>query len=108
MKPPVRVVCGDCLRSVEIALDGTGLLPTIATCPFCGGTITSRLSELGTQSSDLAESLLTSAIVSSSSSRSWSEMWVKGSHGTLGRFQLRELLGDGAAGQVYQAYDPRL
>src|SRR6516164_5479461 len=54
VKPPIRMVCGDCLQSVEIALDDSGLLPTIATCPYCGGTIDSRLSELGTQSADPA------------------------------------------------------
>jgi serine/threonine protein kinase len=38
----------------------------------------------------------------------WIERWTRGSLGTLGRFQLREMLGDGGFGEVYQAYDPRL
>jgi serine/threonine protein kinase len=93
---------------VEILLDEEGLLPTVACCPFCGGAIESRLSELGTQSGEPPESLLASALDPPRKARPWSEVWAKGSHGTLGRFQLRELLGDGASGQVYQAYDPRL
>ncbi len=32
----------------------------------------------------------------------------RGDLGSLGRFQLRERLGDGGFGQVYLAYDPRL
>jgi serine/threonine-protein kinase len=39
---------------------------------------------------------------------SWDERWDAGSLGTVGRFQLREVLGKGAFGQVYQAFDPRL
>jgi hypothetical protein len=102
------MVCGDCLQSVEIPLDDSGLLPTLATCPYCGGTIDSRLSELGTQSADPAAPHSSASFTVSGSSRLWSETWVKGSFGTLNRFQLRELLGDGGSGQVYQAYDPRL
>jgi serine/threonine protein kinase len=38
----------------------------------------------------------------------WTALWSRGSLGTIGRFQLRELVGDGGFGQVFQAYDPRL
>ena len=38
----------------------------------------------------------------------WVKTWTRGSLGSLGRFQLRERLGDGGFGQVFRAYDPRL
>jgi hypothetical protein len=38
----------------------------------------------------------------------WAGTWSRGSLGSLGRFQLRERLGDGGFGQVFLAYDPRL
>ena len=38
----------------------------------------------------------------------WAETWSRGSFGSLGRFQLRERLGDGGFGQVFLAFDPRL
>jgi len=38
----------------------------------------------------------------------WAKTWTRGSLGSLGRFQLRERLGDGGFGQVFRAYDPRL
>ena len=38
----------------------------------------------------------------------WVKTWERGSLGSLGRFQLRERLGDGGFGQVFRAYDPRL
>jgi len=38
----------------------------------------------------------------------WVKTWTQGSLGSLGRFQLRERLGDGGFGSVFRAYDPRL
>ena len=38
----------------------------------------------------------------------WFGAWERGTLGSLGRFQLRERLGDGGFGQVFLAFDPRL
>jgi serine/threonine protein kinase len=38
----------------------------------------------------------------------WSHAWAQGNLGSLGRFQLRERVGDGGFGQVFVAFDPRL
>jgi serine/threonine protein kinase len=51
---------------------------------------------------------LTTPVPSACQSSPWTETWARGTLGTLGRFQLREIVGDGGFGQVFKAYDPRL
>ena len=74
-------------------------------CPFCGGTIDSQSNDGVTVTSDRTDA---SPEPPPGEMTPWVETWSKGTLGTLGRFQLRERLGDGSFGQVYLAYDPRL
>ena len=40
MNPPVRMVCGGCLRSVDVP--GDAMESAANLCPYCGGPIDSR------------------------------------------------------------------
>ncbi len=108
MSAPVRTVCGACLRSVEVSSGPCGESSQI--CPYCGRDIDSQQENTRIQAgmTQEYEGKLQAKPSDSDSSLGWTETWSRGSLGSLGRFQLRERLGDGGFGQVFLAFDPRL
>ncbi len=108
MSAPVRMVCGGCLRSVEVAPGPSGETPN--TCPYCGRDIDSgeANTDIHAGITEVHEGMLEAELSASDSAPGWTGTWSRGSFGSLGRFQLRERLGDGGFGQVFLAFDPRL
>lgn len=107
MSLPFRVVCEGCLRSVELGSDSS---PTSAMpCPHCGRLVDSRLSRVTPDEDEThIRPAADSEITEPPETIDWATAWTRGTLGSLGRFQLRERLGDGGFGHVYLAYDPRL
>jgi hypothetical protein len=81
-------------------------------CRYCGDQLDSRMSQIQTgQGDELVEDEAVGSSGSPTEVREpidWVKTWAQGSLGSLGRFQLRERLGDGGFGRVFRAYDPRL
>ncbi|MGZ3390700.1 MAG: serine/threonine-protein kinase [Isosphaeraceae bacterium] len=107
----VRMVCGGCLRSVEVWTGPAGNTCNVCPyCNYCNRDTNSRQDNAETQTAMTQglEGMLEAEPSASDSSLGWTGTWFRGSLGSLGRFQLRERLGDGGFGQVFLAFDPRL
>jgi serine/threonine protein kinase len=116
MNHSVRVVCGSCLRSVELDADAVADEAEASQCPHCGALIDADSNRVDSSSqtasvendSGTRTRLPPSPPIEQGETRDWVQTWTRGSLGSLGRFQLRERLGDGGFGEVLRAYDPRL
>lgn len=104
MGPPVRLICIDCLQSIEVSVSGSTSEPS--SCPHCGCFLDPF--EQGIQSRGEFNLDSPPTIDLSDASTLRSDMPVSAAVRQVGRFQIRLVLGEGGYGQVYRAYDPHL
>jgi eukaryotic-like serine/threonine-protein kinase len=103
MPMPVRLVCAYCLDSVESSLEGETLAS--ATCPSCGSPIDcsgppTRVDATAEHypSGDSLDSVDLQTVAQADARRK----------GRIGRFLIRDRIGGGGYGDVFNAFDPRL
>lgn len=104
MGPPVRTVCVACLHSLEVPSGEE--VDSRAICPYCGHSVdlTQAIFDTPTTGDNFAspppphpDALTPKDGVS-----------PQQTPGRIGRFVIREPLGEGGYGQVFRAYDPHL
>ena len=104
MGPPVRVVCIDCLHSIEVSSSGASGPPEA--CPHCGAPVDPAQAGIGSRPG-LDDSSSTTVDLSDISTLRGTGPLLNPSR-TIGRFQVRLSLGEGGYGQVFRAFDPHL
>src|SRR5690242_5091718 len=96
--PIFRLVCTNCLRSVEMTADG--LTPPPHECPYCGGAFESTPDQFGPEFPSPLTPLSFELSPDEPTPLAETVEHATGAH--VGRFQLRESLGGGGSGQVHR------